>query len=419
MQVGTDQTYARQFKELANLTPSEELVYRLCTKSFLSLWSYPNPQGKSRKELCDILIVCDPDIVIVSVKEIQLDETDKTSTSLKRWRKKAINESCKQIYGAARWLKNATHVITSAGEKGLALPDFDTRKIHYLAVALGGKGKTPIYYGDFGKGFVHVLDEISLDVVMGELDTIEDFVKYLSDKEALYEKGVFTLFDGGGEEDLLAFYLHQGRTFPDGPDFFVLDDNLWVNLTRRPEFIARKKADENSYFWDRLIELLASDLRSKRRISEFPGASTELSDIERILRVMARENRFHRRLLSDYVLQFLEASKIRSRSVPSPSGVLYVFLTTKSGVHRDDRLVELAARCWVARDLRRDSMTVVGLATEDPASANGFSLDVYYLHKHDWTCEDQEQARILREEYGYFANPNKTRMMGDEFPGTG
>ena len=342
-----------------------------------------------------------------------------STTGLERWRKRAIDKSCKQIYGAARWLESATHVVTSTGEKGLALPDPDRRRVHYLAVALGGKGKTPIYFGDFGKGFVHVLDETSLDVVMGELDTIEDFVKYLSDKKALYERGILTLFDGGGEEDLLAFYLHQGRTFPEGPDFYVLEGNLWKSLAERDEFIRRKEADADSYFWDRLVELLVSDFRSRRLISDLPQASTELSDVERILRVMARENRFHRRLLSKYAVEFLESSRIRSRFVPSPSGVQYVFLTTKPGVSRNDRLMELAGRCWVARDLRRESTTVVGLATEDPARSSGFSFDVFYLHKQNWTCEDQKHGRMLREDFGYFANPEQTRMSGEEFPGTG
>ena len=52
------------------LNPAETFVLRLCRQSFLSLWSYANAQGKSGKELCDILVVCDPDIVIVSVKAI-------------------------------------------------------------------------------------------------------------------------------------------------------------------------------------------------------------------------------------------------------------------------------------------------------------------------------------------------------------
>ena len=71
------------------------------------------PQGKEAgKELCDILVVCDPDIVIFSVKDIGLKETSDPSVDWERWRKKAIDASCKQIYGAQRWISSATNVIT-------------------------------------------------------------------------------------------------------------------------------------------------------------------------------------------------------------------------------------------------------------------------------------------------------------------
>ncbi len=40
------------------LAPSEEFVNKLCKKSFLKLWTHPNPKGKKDKELCDCLIVC-------------------------------------------------------------------------------------------------------------------------------------------------------------------------------------------------------------------------------------------------------------------------------------------------------------------------------------------------------------------------
>lgn len=54
------------------LTFSEALVERLCHQSFLSLWSYANPRAGAGKELCDLLVVCEPDLVIFSVKEIGL-----------------------------------------------------------------------------------------------------------------------------------------------------------------------------------------------------------------------------------------------------------------------------------------------------------------------------------------------------------
>jgi hypothetical protein len=84
---------------------SEQFVYDICTKSFLSLWSYINPQGKtSGKELCDVLVICDPHVIVISVKDIQLKSTEDPSVDWKRWQRKAIEESIKQIKGAIRWL---------------------------------------------------------------------------------------------------------------------------------------------------------------------------------------------------------------------------------------------------------------------------------------------------------------------------
>ena len=65
---------------------SEQLVYDICKKSFLSLWSYANPLGKNLKELCDVLIVCDPDIIIISVKDISITDSGDISTDWKRLR---------------------------------------------------------------------------------------------------------------------------------------------------------------------------------------------------------------------------------------------------------------------------------------------------------------------------------------------
>ncbi len=55
---------------------SEKFVYDVCKKSFLSLWGYPNPQGKNpSQELCDVLIVCEPHVIVLSVKEISFDKS--------------------------------------------------------------------------------------------------------------------------------------------------------------------------------------------------------------------------------------------------------------------------------------------------------------------------------------------------------
>lgn len=48
-----------------------------------------NPKGKNGKELCDVLIVCDPDIIILSVKEIELTNSGDISVDWSRWQKKS------------------------------------------------------------------------------------------------------------------------------------------------------------------------------------------------------------------------------------------------------------------------------------------------------------------------------------------
>ena len=207
------------------------------------------------------MVVCEPDILIISVKEAIPTESRSDEVDWKRWRKKAIDESVKQIYGAERFLRRSTDVIKRDGTKGLPLPSDASRRIHRIAVAFGSAGRFPISFGDFGKGFVHVFDEKSLQICLGALDTVSDLVAYLIDKEELYASGVNTMFEGS-EEDMLAFYLHQGRTFPtlDNGAVMVIGNDLWDQFEKKPEVIAKTREDQVSYAWDRLIESISADI---------------------------------------------------------------------------------------------------------------------------------------------------------------
>jgi len=141
------------------INESEKYTYDVCRKSFLSLWSYANPRGKKGKELCDILVICGYDIIIISVKDIKPVDSGDPEIDWERWRKRAIEASAKQIYGAERWLQNNKVVIQNDGKKGLSVPPRKKQNIHRIAVAFGGEEQMPLYFGDFGKGFVHELNE--------------------------------------------------------------------------------------------------------------------------------------------------------------------------------------------------------------------------------------------------------------------
>ncbi len=395
------------------MNDAERLVQELCRKSFLSMWSIPNPQGKEAgKELCDVLVVCDPDVVIISVKEITYRPTDDYKTGADRWRSRAIEASAKQIYGAERILGLLGEAKGSDGNVRLRLPPQAERRIHRIAVALGSEGELPLWDGDMGKGFVHVLDEKGLDVVMRELDTISDFVHYLTATETFLET---TQVVTEGLESLLGYYLQNGRKYPESPDLLILTDDIWGGLTSQEAFARRKEADQDSYFWDRLIEHV-TDTHDPSLTQAVGDHRSDNPAEERVLRILAREDRFSRRVISKAFIEFHRDGTIRARMIRSPSGVLYVFLIRPREYDRTLRSRELLARMFIARGLNQEVVTVVGIATEEYTGEAGFSIDVAGLEKPEWTAEDQREMTELQDQTGAFASPQYTQAHEDEYP---
>jgi hypothetical protein len=395
------------------LNAAERFVYELSHRSFLALWSYANPRREiAGKELCDVLVVCSPYVIIISAKEIRLGEARASSVEFERWRRRAIEESVKQLYGAERNIRSAVHVVRSDNSSGLPFPPTNEARIHRVAVAIGSKGIVPLSFGDFGKGFVHVFDETAFHLVLSELDTIEDFVQYLSAKEQFCRR-VKALVQTR-EEDLLAVYLHGGRRFPDPPDVLVTPDYLWETIQKKPEYQNKKRADKISYVWDRLIQRFAKDVLSGNLE---PGASPTSAELG--LRTMARENRFSRRILGGAFKEVLDESRRTSlaRMLEAPSGVIYVFFAAPRDYDRQVRQAELANRCFVARGLHPSSTTVIGIATER-YEPEGFSLDLCQLCLPRWTPEHQREMAAMQTELGYFVSPRKTVSHEDEYPET-
>ncbi len=396
------------------INDSEEFVYQVCHKSFLSLWSYANPRGKNSKELCDILIVCEPDIIIISVKDIKLTDSGNIEVDWQRWLRKAIEGSVDQIYGAEKRIKLTSHVIRSDGSQGLPFPSSDVQRVHRVAVALGGDDKVPIQFGNFGKGFVHVFDRVSFETILRELDTTTDFVQYLIEKEDLYASGKQTVFDGY-EEDLLGYYIHNGRSYPDNFDVIVVGNNIWNEIIKKPEYKAKKEADRDSYIWDRLLENISKDVLNNNL--EF---GPDLNQSELALRAMAREPRFARRILGKFFKDFMNLAaqrRIESRTLTLPeSNIAYVFLAKPHGEDRQYRVSELGGRCFVVRGLQQNCKTVIGIGTEQYEPSKGSSFDIFYLHQETWTAEDQKQLQYVQKEFGWFASPQQKAVHEDEYP---
>jgi hypothetical protein len=86
------------------VSPTEKNLAALADKIFLNLWTYPNLFKRDGKELCDLLVVCGDDVLIVSDKEIGWQKGNDFGLSWSRWYRSAIEDSARQINGAARYL---------------------------------------------------------------------------------------------------------------------------------------------------------------------------------------------------------------------------------------------------------------------------------------------------------------------------
>ena len=397
----------------APINRTEEFVHRICENSFLSLWCYANPRAKPGKELCDILVVCEPAVIIVSVKEIKLNEQKEPAVAHARWEKKAITDSVKQIYGAEGWLATASNVIRNDGSPGLKLPPPEIRRTFRIAVAFGAGGQAIVKSGDFGEGFVHVMTEQSFHEVLTELDTITDLTEYLTAKETLVQ-GKSLVVCEGSESNMLGWYLTHEHSFPQGKDVIMFDDTIWAGLQTDVAFLRRKVADEGSYAWDRLIEGL-SDPRAK----PVEGAGPELNELELALRQMARESRLNRRALGAEARDFVvaaQAGKLRSRLLCSKSGLIFVMVYFPPTETPEMRRNEIIGRCYVGRQRMGQGDVLVGIGLSRHVPGLGSASDLIYLKFPRWSDEDDVFAREIQERLGYFANVPTRHRHEDEFP---
>ena len=278
------------------------------------------------------------------------------------------------------------------------------------------------------KGYVHVLDDENLEILLSELDTVADFVAYLSRKEAFLCSERVVL--APGEEDLLAHYLTHSNAddehdfvFPSGVDLIQFDHLYW-GMCEDEQHIAKKAADEISYLIDDLIEYVSDNAAGGTLIE---GNQLPFSDHEKGLRTLAAESRFSRRHLARALVGLLSSASAlerpRSRCVVTSdkSGTGYCFLVypcpqgSDHDRHRLSRSALLADYCRVMKVRFPDLQHVVGYATE-PLDGEQHSEDLAYLDATNWSEEDAQAARAVQRETGILTSPEVTHIHDQEYP---
>jgi hypothetical protein len=444
----------------SGVTPSEQYLDRLCKRSFLSLWSYPNlyrDQGRKNdkgdgKELADHLIIFNEHIIIFSDKSCAFPDSGDVELDWSRWYRRSIEKSAEQASGTERWLLQHPDRIFLDREctKPLPISIEPGCRIHKIVIALNASerckkffgnsgsgslvlsanvegGTKPFHVGNISKsnGFVHILDDVTLDIVLGELDTITDFTDYLSRKEALFRS---RLCMAAGEEELLAYYLtHTNRdkqhdfeidkTF----DAAYFDEGSWSSVRTNPLYIERKAADRQSYAWDEIIEKFSRNVLAGTLAS---GNDRPISDHERGLRVLASEGRHVRRNLAKALFDLLgttpkDSNKMRmvlSKQIPERAYVLLIAgQETSHPDYREKRADLLSAYCYVAKADSPGLMDIVGISTE-PADYDSRSEDLFYLDARKWDDDAQKEALELKKNTGLMTKLTKTQYHDKEYP---
>lgn len=280
------------------------------------------------------------------------------------------------------------------------------------------------------KGFVHVLDEDSLLVLLVTFDTISDLTRYLRAREEFLNQ------DGANvvayrEADLIALYFDPqfgGSRYAFRVDskatLTVLDADFWGNWQRSHEYAAWRAASQKSYSWDAIIQRLSDDvLADELGDSLFKGS---LSDYERVLRWLASPDRDMRGVLAGAFEQMFEDSapnvcKTRVLLSMKPGDPLYVFLLLPRAPHQSDkeyrsaRIERLLLTCLVTRLEYPHALDIVGLAFEGTESPDARLLDVTYFDGRVFNEEQQEIALRARTDLALDVPINAGPLWSDRF----
>lgn len=435
------------------VTRTEELLFSLCQRSFLRIWSYANPFKDDGKELCDVIAVFGDHIFIFFDRESNRFSQDLTNISVEwqRWKKESVDKQIKTAVGVERYLRLGRKVYLDHGGKTelpVQLPK--NPKIHKIVVAHGAKDACKRFsenniYGSIGVSYgptddrteypflvslqstqkIHLFDAHNLKIILGELDTFFDFVNFISEKERAIDQYQFLSYCG--EEDLLAHYFknyddaskaYKIGTSDKSVNGLHIGEGEWHDFVSTKAYNLRKVANRSSYLWDGLIQRTSDNF-----LAGLSGGNSNIFNGESAIVEMAREPRMSRRALSDNMLENIERfpSEISEENLTRlvsimPSfykDVKYVFLQLQPnpGMNYEEEYRVIRQRmlnvaCGTLKNIYPHLSKVIGIAIEAPKHTSRISEDFLLLNCREWSSEQkifyEEENRLL----GFFKSGN-------------
>lgn len=388
--------------------------------------------------MCDLVVVFDDVVILFSDKQIAFQEGD-LGKAWGRWKRRAVLNSVDQLVGAKRWILNHPDRLFLDPECKQRFPlPIDPKKARFFLVAvavgaaeacrqhMGGTGSLMVSDAPhlaeqpfaaatrYGEELVHVLDEVTLPIVLEHLDTVPDLVGYLSERERLCRSGRLGM--STGEENMLAFYLAamlagNATLIPEQPGKIMFSEDLWSGFSAEEEFQQYRDFLAPAYTWDRMLEqfndfVLAGTMEV--------GNEKGVAGHEGRLRALARTTRLERRQLAVAFAGLFQTSApkaalFRCTRLSSRPNTIFAFVIVPGGEERSEsyraqRANALSNYCLSIKAAHRDVLHVVGIATS-PVRTGVHSEDVCYVDGVSWDAEAQAIAETVRAETGLYSTP--------------
>lgn len=396
---------------------AEDLVEELCRRSFLGDFVVRAPMfkksGGGHREAADLLLPFRDILITFQVRARRLSAAasagDADKTELDRISRR-IEKAVQQVKTIRRALDTGS-LASVENLRGITLP-FDCSKfrttVGIVVVDLVAEGKVSKelqieLYGGIDRVRdipVHVFLRRDLEIVLSELDTIPDFLQYLSAREAIMRKRA--LLPLTGETDFMAMFQTRHdeiRRCLDGEiDLLVLEEGLWEATKRQhaKQFEERERRRAVSRLVDKTIESVhrcigfnvgdnlgdvgwASDLAASG-VREYQVVAEELSGLTRVQRMELGEAMLMKAQQADsdpkefayrvfmpggdqipiVCLCSRSSRSERRRQLYKVASVAYVHLSLK-------RIIGIAMDNYSAREMSQDYLLMDGVQFENEA----------------------------------------------------
>ena len=248
-------------------TKSEKNIIDIIRNSFCNYWTISNPYKVKGEELCDALVIFKNNIFIFSDKERNSSEKEFSSDweiIQKKWRNfyKSLRHSKNQLKEAKDWIlsnpreiyfdnmcedkipiylqidENTKFFLITTVSNWKDVANFYLKNDGFLKINTSSKRspehKTLILnniYDNLTNNFYHMIDDTFFEILLKEIDTIPDLIKYLIEKEDFFinsHKNNINI-ESNSELLLLGQYLLGLQTSHKDKNFF-LNDSYKSNL---------------------------------------------------------------------------------------------------------------------------------------------------------------------------------------------